>query len=432
MKLTVKTLGVLSKGQVLSESLGRGAGTLRAVGVGNGRVTFQLRHTRSDGRRDDLPIGAWSERGADGGLTLAEARQRVRALASRYANGERDLRAAMGLERRAIELAGKAEQQAKESEQARQAATLGALLLAYVESLTGPGKKSARAVQNSLRKHVQLALPNLWMTPVDQIELEDLVNIVHRLVEAGKTREAAKVRSYLRAAFSAAVAARQSPSAPASLRALKVTSNPARDLSTVSESVCPRDRALSVAELRAYWRRIEFGREHAILRFHLLTGGQRIEQLARTTLDDWDTETKTLRVWDWKGKRAVPRAHYVPILPAAFEAMCSMDVGKLGPSIFTVTAGRSGANYSAVRNRLSVISKAMAAAGESGSPEFTAGDVRRTVETRLAALGVSNEIRAHLQSHGLSGVQTKHYNRHDYLVEKHDALLMLFALVKDA
>jgi hypothetical protein len=59
------------------------------------------------------------------------------------------------------------------------------------------------------------------------------------------------------------------------------------------------------------------------------------------------------------------------------------------------------------------------------------GDIRRTVETRLAALGVPQEVRARLQSHGLSGVQARHYDRYTYVAEVRDALLRLFDLLND-
>ena len=49
-------------------------------------------------------------------------------------------------------------------------------------------------------------------------------------------------------------------------------------------------------------------------------------------------------------------------------------------------------------------------------------DLRRTCETMLAAMGVSSDVRAHLQSHGLGGVQTRHYDRHSYMDEKRKAL----------
>jgi integrase len=67
------------------------------------------------------------------------------------------------------------------------------------------------------------------------------------------------------------------------------------------------------------------------------------------------------------------------------------------------------------------IAAAMLAAREAGEP-FSLRDVRRTVETTLAGLGVSQDVRAQLLSHGLSGVQHKHYDRHDYRPEKRAAL----------
>jgi len=53
---------------------------------------------------------------------------------------------------------------------------------------------------------------------------------------------------------------------------------------------------------------------------------------------------------------------------------------------------------------------------------FLLQDIRRTIETTLASLGVSQDLRAQIQSHGLGGIQQKHYNRHDYSNEKRDAL----------
>jgi hypothetical protein len=54
--------------------------------------------------------------------------------------------------------------------------------------------------------------------------------------------------------------------------------------------------------------------------------------------------------------------------------------------------------------------------------EFELRDLRRTAETMLAALKVPSDIRAQLLSHGLGGVQYRHYDRHDYMAEKKQAL----------
>src|SRR5690606_22396552 len=60
------------------------------------------------------------------------------------------------------------------------------------------------------------------------------------------------------------------------------------------------------------------------------------------------------------------------------------------------------------------ISAAMLAEKEVDVP-FGWKDMRRTIETLLAQeLRVSKDIRAQIQSHGLGGVQDRHYDRADY------------------
>jgi hypothetical protein len=55
--------------------------------------------------------------------------------------------------------------------------------------------------------------------------------------------------------------------------------------------------------------------------------------------------------------------------------------------------------------------------------------VRSGVETLLAAEGVNREVRGQLQSHGLAGVQARHYDGHDYMREKRAALEVLAEIV---
>jgi integrase len=182
--------------------------------------------------------------------------------------------------------------------------------------------------------------------------------------------------------------------------------------------------------LRAYWRRIQ-APELAALRFHLLTGCQRVQQLARATQADFDADTQSLRLLDNKGRRTSARQHHVPILPDAIDAMRAMHAGELGPYVFTLTAGQSGADYSGIFKRVRNVADAMLAAGELPGGTFTPGDLRRTVETRLADAGVSRDARAFLQSHGLGGVQVRHYDRHDTLPETRAALETLHHLLTD-
>jgi integrase len=215
------------------------------------------------------------------------------------------------------------------------------------------------------------------------------------------------------------------------MRALAIAHDPIAGVRTIRGAIKARDRALSLAELRAYWQALQRLEDPAgaLLRFHLLTGGQRVEQLARVTVRDIDREAATMTLWDPKGRREQPRRHVVPLIPAAVAEIDRMrGPTPTGDHVFTVDGGATGANYFAVQHRLRGVVRDLLAQGLVASP-FTVGDIRRTVETRLAALGVPQEVRARLQSHGLSGVQARHYDRHDYVDEVRDALLRLFDLL---
>ena len=81
-------------------------------------------------------------------------------------------------------------------------------------------------------------------------------------------------------------------------------------------------RPFSKNELRAYWQllRDRPGNEAAVLRLHLLTGGQRIEQFVRLR---WVNVTDdALTIFDGKGRPGQgPRPHQIPLLESAREAL---------------------------------------------------------------------------------------------------------------
>ncbi|WP_345782925.1 integrase family protein [Stenotrophomonas maltophilia] len=432
-QLTARGLAALAIGEWANDAATHGAGVLQARKLASGAISFYYRYTGPNRRQDRLSLGST--------MSLAEARAEAAILARRYQAGERDLRGALLADEAA---AADEAARAKAAATARSAATLGALMNAYVSSLKEAGKVSAGSVEKAVKLHIEKAWPALWERPAAELELDDLLPILSRMVREKKLREGGKIRSYLRAAYAAAIAAKQDAAAPDALRLLNVSRNPARDLATL-DSGQPRDRVLSVAELRAYWRRIEAmpGKEGALVRFHLLTGGQRIAQLMRLKWSDHDHDTDTgtgsVRLLDIKGRRRVPRVHLVPLLPlmAADLAVLRGDDRSEGggdgarPHLFSLTGGKAPATYDEFRGIMDPVVASMVAAGELTSP-FTPGDLRRTVETRLAALGLSEEVRGHLQSHGLSGVQKRHYNFFEYDAEKRAAVEALYELLTGA
>ena len=282
------------------------------------------------------------------------------------------------------------------------------------------GNISAQDVANAAGAYIQEPHPETWDKPAADINLDDVLAILEPLTSAGKLRTAGKVRSIVRAAFAAAIRARTSPQA-SELRKFSIEANPAADVQTIEGSHKARDRALSVIELRALWRRACSPDQRAgpLLRLYLLTGGQRFAQLRRARVSDITDEG--LILWDSKGRRAKPRRHVVPLLPEALQALEDCAPARVGDYIATLTAGVSPADPAFLSKLIRRISDQMVESGEAVAP-FTLSDLRRTVETRLAALGVSMEIRGQLQSHGLGGVQARHYDRHDYWQEKLEAL----------
>jgi integrase len=178
-------------------------------------------------------------------------------------------------------------------------------------------------------------------------------------------------------------------------------------------------RPFSKNELRAYWQllRDRPGNEAAVLRLHLLTGGQRIEQFVRLR---WvDVADDALTIFDGKGRPGQgPRPHQVPLLKSAREALGTLK--REGEYAISTTAGKKPIS---VRTLAGWAQDIVVDSIEG----FQLKRIRSGVETLLAAHGVSREVRGHLQSHGLTGVQARHYDGHDYMREKGRALEILLA-----
>ena len=410
----------------------KGGGTLQARRTSRG-VAFYFRYSTEAGKTVRLPIGAFDSKGR-GGLSLTQARTRVGELSKRYTAGERDLRAALAADAADAERARIESVRSVEAATMRERGTLGLLLGLYADDLEARGKPSAREVRAACERHIHIAHSKLWVMPAADVTVDDLMNVVSPLVKANKRNEGRKLRSYLCAAYTAAIRSRQDPDGVQAMRELALTSNPVANLVAIAGATNAHDRALSIAELRAYWTRIAKmrGAAGAALRVHLLSGGQRVEQLARLTTADYDGDTRTIRLRDGKGRRKVARDHHVPLIPAAVEAIEAMLGGAAGEYLFTFTSGVKPATPAALSKHLRRIVGAMEAAGELEKGRFAASDIRRTVETRLAAAGVSSDVRAQLQSHGLGGIQSRHYDRHNYLAEKRAALETLHKLLTGA
>ena len=310
--------------------------------------------------------------------------------------------------------------------------SFGDILTGYVELLYLNKKYDARAVKSAIEKNIENAFPKLYKKAATEITLDDCVKIIKKLIDEDKPRQAAKMRSYIRTTFSKAINAKGNPKATEAMRKSNVTLNPAIQMEVIEGSNETNERVLEKSEFMAYWARLKNLQEPArsVAMLHVLTGGQRIEQLKRATLNDVDKTSMTLTLLDSKGRRPTARIHAIPLLDEAIKCIKSLTGG--GEFILSCNGGISPISDTYLGNIVKKINIEMEEAGELEKGKFTPKQIRASVETRLAdpPYNITSDVLAQLLSHGLGGVQNKSYQRNKYSAGKLDAIEKLYRLVE--
>ena len=325
-----------------------------------------------------------------------------------------------------------AAQAAQAEAERRERYTLHTLCDAYVACLQRAGKtKSADETRSSFKCHVITAHPKIAALPARDITPHQVAAMVRKVREAGKERAAGVLRSYLSAAFNAAKRAPFDSALPAELIPFAIEHNPVDAIPAIP--VKRGERTLSTSELRAYLAALGDDLADKALRLALFSGGQRMAQLLRARVSDFDEETATLRLWDGKGKRQSAREHLLPLAPKGAALVLGLverarkreqDRAKdedRTPDLAGLWLFSSYGTAQMVDTTPGT--RAAAISADLGGEPFDLRDIRRTVETLLAGMGISKDTRAQLLSHGISGVRAAHYDRHTYFDEKRAALV---------
>ena len=392
-----------------------------------GRKIFYYRYSGPDGERQSLPLGEYSQKGARAGLTLDDARRKAGDLARLYQSGLKDLRGHLDGEllarerelREANEAAVKAEAEAKQG-------SLRNLLNGYTDYLTKAEKVDAKDVQGIFRLHVFEAFPEIADQKASEVKAGDLRKVLARLVDAKKGRTAGKLRSYLRAAYVAAIKAEFNPTAPESLMGFGIEANPCEALPALSQFNVPGQRTLTQDELRLYMQGVDAlstMTRHALL-LSLYLGGQRPTQLLRVTSADVDLtpDGGVIRIRDGKGARQTPRLHILPLTGTTRQIVVDLLEVNAKSKYLMSNAGDTHVLVETASKGVRDVSAGLKKAGTIKTT-FKMSDIRRTCETMMAAMGISKDMRAQILSHGLSGVQDRNYDRHGYTDEKMAALV---------
>ena len=103
---------------------------------------------------------------------------------------------------------------------------------------------------------------------------------------------------------------------PAAFIAYQVQINPMEIIATIA--VNRGDRTLNADDLKRYIAALsDDDLSDLALKLALFSGGQRMAQLLRAKVSDYDKDSQTLRLWDGKGKRSTPREHLLPLASKA-------------------------------------------------------------------------------------------------------------------
>jgi len=296
------------------------------------------------------------------------------------------------------------------------------MLNSYIDSLSNPNTQ--KAVRNLFKRDVINPFQELAETKASDITVNDIVLILKRLFQRKVTTRQGKqldrtvttggnrLRTYLSAAFSHAVMATNDPLKQDKIFNVQV--NPVLNIPKQTQFEKTQDRSLSLEEVKHLLTHIDKTNgvseiKAQTIKFLFYVAGQRPLQVLRETWDSYDYRKKTLHITDTKG-RGSKREYLTPITPRAFAILDSLPTqDKAYP--FTT----DGETAIRVETLLKAIQKYCK---QYDVEKFTLRDIRRTCKNLLIEAGVNRETRNLIQNHGLTGVDFKHYDKHDHLPEK--------------
>lgn len=285
--------------------------------------------------------------------------------------------------------------------------TVADLFEAYVKNLKDAEKPSWKETEKGLNKIADTLGRN---RPAREIEPDEVVEVIRPIYDRGKKAMADHVRSYVHAAYSWGLKSEHDYRS-ASQRRFRLVYNPAAGIPTEPKKV--GTRWLDEDEFVRLYRWLEcpdapvhppYTRAVRIL---MLTG-QRVEEIARLHVDNWDAAEKII---DWsKTKNGAP--HAIPVPPVAAELIESIKPNAHGWYFPSATDPKRPVSHGTLYSFM------WRQRDRGVIPVVTNRDLRRTWKTLAGQAGVPKEIRDRIQNHALQDVSSKSYDRWNYMREK--------------
>jgi integrase len=277
--------------------------------------------------------------------------------------------------------------------------------------------RSAEEDRRNLAVHV---LPKWAKRDFRTIRRADVIELIESIVSAGKHAAGNRVHSLISKVFSFAIDADL------------LEANPAARLRKRGVEKVGR-RVLDDAEIKTFWSGIVLPpvstQVGLALRLALLTAARASEIAGARKPEFLNLDEPEQAAWLIPGDRAKnKRDHLIPLAPLAVEAIKSaIELSGDSDFLFPTRLGRGGPID---RHTLTVamvrFAKTLRGPGAKTLQQEipTPHDLRRTLSTRLARMGIAKEIRDRTLNHvtSLRDPESRHYNLHEFQIEKRVAL----------
>lgn len=301
----------------------------------------------------------------------------------------------------------------------RRAPTVEGMIQEYLQRYASKKKASWEEDERILEKDV---IPVIGHLKAKDVRRRDIIPVLDRVMDRGAPVAANRTGALLSRVFNFAID-----------RGI-VDASPCVRLPREKE--VPRERVLTDDEISAFWKNLDRADMSERLRIALklvLVTGQRPGEVAGMALDEVDGDMWTIPAGRLKTRNKVPADHRVPLGSLAQALIESAKVAPLRNSVRgqrrrTKDSERLDSPFlfpSPARDAAINEKSLSRALRRNFAPlkvdPFTPHDLRRTVRTKLAELGISEVIAERVIGHQLQGM-ARVYNQHPYEIEKRKAL----------
>lgn len=330
-------------------------------------------------------IGRYSKTGK-GGLSLKQINEAYEELSKIY----RDQGDVKEVERKQQE----AEQQAKreqalEEERRAMQGSLQQLIDFYLEEI---GMTKSAHYSTAAKKELTRLTIDTSIKASDVTE-DDIIRILHPIVERGALVLANRTRSYLSAMFAYGKAFDKGTATIAKSVKFYIKSNPVADVQRALKAEPPRDRTLSAEEVFQLWRDLDnhgmASTRKSLLRLMLATGA-RVEALSTLKWSQINWEQRYLTVLPANSKKG--NFWVIPLNDVAMEVV--KNIPRLHDElVFPADSGNGVMRTDSISNALNRFCQQI------GMEPFQPRDLRTTFKTLTGEIGISKEIRDRIQNH---------------------------------